>query len=271
MKILITGGAGFIGSHLSLDLINCGHSVTVIDSLSPQIHGEQPDKDSYTYRMIKDKVRVITQSFISEELLKEELKETEIVIHLASETGTGQSMYELARYNYINVYGTALLLECLKKYPNKVRQFYLSSSRSIYGEGKYFSEKEGIIYPDLRKEETLSKGNFAVGYNDDFSIKPLPTDEESKIHPISIYGLTKKHQEDLVLLALKNTTIQPIIFRFQNVYGPGQSLKNPYTGVLSVFSTLARENKKIDIYEDGIESRDFVFISDIIQAFNCNI
>lgn len=269
MKILITGGAGFIGSHLSLDLINCGHCVTVIDSLSTQIHGEQPDEDSYTYRMIKDKVRVIAQSFISEELLRDELKETEIVIHLASETGTGQSMYELARYNYINVYGTALLLECLKKYPNKVRQFYLSSSRSIYGEGKYFSEKEGIIYPDLRREETLSKGNFAVGYNDDFSVKPLPTDEESKIHPISIYGLTKKHQEDLVLLALKNTTIQPIIFRFQNVYGPGQSLKNPYTGVLSVFSTLARENKKIDIYEDGLESRDFVFISDIIQAFNC--
>lgn len=269
MNILITGGAGFIGAHLSLDLIQSGHKVTIIDCLNPQVHGDNPIETSYTYNLIKNSAKVVIESYISEDLLRDELIDKDIVIHLASETGTGQSMYEIARYNYVNVYGTALLLECLKKYPNNVSKFFLTSSRSIYGEGKYWSEKYGFVFPEQRVEKNLSSGNFQVSFKDDFNIIPVATNESSMIHPISIYGLTKKHQEEIVLLALKDTKIQPIIFRFQNVYGPGQSLQNPYTGVLSVFSNLCIQNKDIDIYEDGLESRDFIFISDIISAFQC--
>lgn len=266
-KILITGGAGFIGSNLALGLVELGYNVTVIDNLSQQIHGENPDKTSPLYISIKDKVRFIHGSVTSRKDLETAIADQHIIVHFAAETGTGQSMYEIEKYNQINIGGTALLLDILTNKPNKVEKVIVASSRAIYGEGKYLSKEMGVVYPDHRPEESLMKGDFEVKYPGcDSLLTLMPTDEESKIHPSSVYGITKQVQEQLVITITKSIGIAGVAFRYQNVYGPGQSLSNPYTGILSIFSTRIKNNSNIIIFEDGKESRDFVFIDDVIDA-----
>lgn len=264
-KILITGGAGFIGSNLSLALINRGHEVVVLDNLSPQIHGEIPEH-SVLLNSIIDKVKFIRGSITDVALLKQALLGVDVVVHFAAETGTGQSMYEIQRYVDVNIGGTAKLLDVLVNQSHQVKKVVIASSRSIYGEGKYNSQKYGIVFPVHRDDNDLQQGKFEVSYMDDNDLKLLATSEDSKIHPSSVYGITKQNQEQMIMTVCPTIGIAPVAFRYQNVYGPGQSLSNPYTGILSIFSTQIRNNKSINIFEDGHESRDFVFIDDVVNA-----
>ncbi len=265
-KVLITGGAGFIGSNLSIKLIDRGYEVSVIDNLSKQIHGENPEEDSDLYKSIKEKVNFYKGDILDKDLLKKAIEGVDVIVHFAAETGTGQSMYEVKRYADVNVSGTALLLDVLVNENHSVSKVVVASSRAIYGEGKYISKKYGEVYPKHRISEDMLLGDFKVKYKDDSELTLLATDEDSKIHPSSVYGITKQNQEQMVMTVCPSIGIHPVAFRYQNVYGPGQSLKNPYTGILSIFSTQIRNGNKINIFEDGSESRDFVFIDDVIHA-----
>lgn len=266
-NILITGGAGFIGSNLALSLIEQGWVVTVLDNLSPQIHGFNPEANSQLYKSIKDKVNFIKGSVTEYDDLAKALLNQDVIVHLAAETGTGQSMYRAKDYADVNIGGTALLLDILTNTTHKVKKVVLASTRAVYGEGKYYSEEFGVIYPSSRKDEFMQTGDFEVKYkNATTPLRSMATDECSKLHPSSVYGITKLAQEQLLMSVCPAIGVAPVILRYQNVYGPGQSLSNPYTGILSIFSTLIKNRKEINVFEDGKESRDFVFIDDAIAA-----
>ena len=262
-NVLITGGAGFIGSNLALKLIDRGYSVTVMDNLSEQIHGQ----DSSLYASIKDKVKFIKGDVRNKTDWNKALSGQHIVVHLAAETGTGQSMYEVHKYVDVNINGTALFLDYLVNEKHTIEKVIIASSRAIYGEGKYYCDSHGDVYPEERKEEDLLNGYFEPKCPICKSALEIrPTDENSKIHPSSVYGITKQNQEQMVLNVCKSINVAAVAFRYQNVYGPGQSLKNPYTGILSIFSTQIRNGNDINIFEDGLESRDFVYIDDVVNA-----
>ena len=267
MRVLITGGAGFIGSHVTLKLIEKGYEVTVLDNLLEQIHGTDPEKTSPLYSNIKDKVRFIAGEVCNKELLEQALQDVDYIIHLAAETGTGQSMYEIKRYIDVNIGGTALLLDILTNTKNHVKRVVVAESRAIYGEGKYHCEKCGDVYPSERKDEDMAKGDFECHCPKcDGKVTPVATTEDSAIHPSSVYGIGKQVQGQLVHLVCKAIGIESVSFRYQNVYGPGQSLTNPYTGILSIFSNRIKSHKGINIFEDGKETRDFVYIDDVVDA-----
>lgn len=267
-NILITGGAGFIGSNLSLKLIDKGYNITVLDNLSPQIHGENALENSYLFTKIKDKVVFVNGCITSKEDWKKVIYNQDVIVHFAAETGTGQSMYEIEKYTNVNIGGTSIMLDLLANTSHSVKKVVLASSRSIYGEGKYWSkELNSFVYPKHRTDEFMSNKDFEVKYKDlSGSLKLVATDEESKIHPSSVYGITKQNQEQMIMTVCPTIGVAPVAFRYQNVYGPGQSLSNPYTGILSIFSTLIRNGKDINIFEDGLESRDFVYIDDVVNA-----
>ena len=265
-NILITGGAGFIGSNLALRLISYGYNITVLDNLSKQIHGSDPNK-SLLYNSIKDKVNFILGDVCNENDWIKSIENQDVIIHLAAETGTGQSMYEVEKYVNVNVRSNAILLNCLSNKKNKIQKIIVASSRAVYGEGKYSCSEDGVVFPIQRSDYNLSKGDFNPKCPIcDNNVTPMPTDEKSPLNPVSIYGITKQNQEQLISLGCKSLGISSIIYRYQNVYGPGQSLSNPYTGILSIFSTRILNNNQIEIFEDGLESRDFVYIDDVVDA-----
>lgn len=266
-NILITGGAGFIGSNLSLALIKKGYFVTVLDNLSPQIHGSNPIETSPLYRSILGKVKFIQGTVTSKKDWLKALKGQDAIVHLAAETGTGQSMYEIKKYVNINIGGTALMLDILTNEKHSIQKIIVASSRAIYGEGKYECARHGVVYPNSRKDEDMQKHDFECKCPIcESPVKLLPTSEDSKINPTSVYGITKHNQEQMVLTVCKSINISAVAFRYQNVYGPGQSLSNPYTGILSIFSTQIKNGNNINIFEDGKESRDFVYIDDVVDA-----
>lgn len=265
-NVLITGGAGFIGSNLALKLIEKGYQVTVLDNLSPQIHGDNPTETSPLYLSIKDKVKFIHGTVTSKSDWEEALKDQDAIVHYAAETGTGQSMYEVEKYVDVNINGTALMLNLLVNGSYNVKKVVVASSRSIYGEGKYISKELGAVYPTQRESIHMDQGDFEVKYPNSSALTLVGTDEESKIHPSSVYGITKQNQEQMVQTVCPTVGIAGVAFRYQNVYGPGQSLKNPYTGILSIFSTQIKNGNNINIFEDGLESRDFVYIDDVVDA-----
>jgi len=265
INILITGGAGFIGSNLTRKLVEKGFKVTVLDNLSKQIHGE--NQNSTLYSSIKDIATFIQGDVCNKSDWKKALRNQDAVIHLAAETGTGQSMYEISRYNEVNILGTTHLLDILANDNHSIKKMIIASSRSIYGEGKYMCKNDGVVYPNQRQDIDMAKGGFNLVCNEcNEPLELLATDEDSKVHPSSIYGITKQQQEQMILLIGKTLNIPAVALRYQNVYGPGQSLSNPYTGILSIFSTRLLNGNDIDIYEDGQESRDFVFIDDVVNA-----
>lgn len=267
-KILITGGAGFIGSNTALKLVSQGHKVVVLDNLSPQIHGNNPDTTSPLYQSIKGKVEFIKGSVTSREDWIEALEGVDTVLHLAAETGTGQSMYEIEKYVNANIGGTAILLDILTNEKTNVKRVVVAESRAIYGEGRYWSDElNSYVYPEERPEDAMSNGDFEVKYPGcSKPLKLVGTTEDSKIHPGSVYGITKQVQGQLVHMVCQSIGIESVSFRYQNVYGPGQSLSNPYTGILSIFSTRIKNGNGINIFEDGKETRDFVYIDDIVDA-----
>lgn len=267
MNVLITGGAGFIGSNIALKLIKKGYSVTVLDSLSEQIHGINPEQTSPLFQSIKGKVNFIKGDVNNRSDWEQALVDIDYVIHLAAETGTGQSMYEIKKYVDTNIGGTALLLDLLTNIKHNVKRVVVAESRAIYGEGKYRCPNCGDVYPQERKDEDMAKGDFECkcpmcgG-----EVKLVATTEDSAIHPSSVYGISKQVQGQLVHLICKNIGVESVSFRYQNVYGPGQSLTNPYTGILSIFSTRIKNGNSLNIFEDGLESRDFVYIEDVVDA-----
>ena len=176
-------------------------------------------------------------------------------------------MYEIERYVDVNVMGTARMLDWLSHNSHQVKRIVVASSRSIYGEGKYSDEHGSIIYPGARLDSDMQNGIFDIlCSNSRLPLTLLPTDEDAKIHPSSVYGITKQNQEQMVMTVCPAIGIEGVSLRYQNVYGPGQSLKNPYTGILSIFSTRALNGNEIQIFEDGLESRDFVYIDDVVEA-----
>lgn len=267
-RILITGGAGFIGSNLSKSLIAKGYEVVLLDNLSKQIHGDNPSQTSPIFSNLSKEVLFIKGDVTSRADLEKVIVDMkcDAIIHFAAETGTGQSMYEIERYNHVNISGTALLLDILTNQKHQVKKVLVASSRAIYGEGKYFSEKYGMVYPLSRNTMDMDKGFFEVTYKDDRNLKLVATDEESKIHPSSVYGITKQVQEQLVMTVCNSLGIASVALRYQNVYGAGQSLSNPYTGILSIFSNRILSDSSVNIFEDGKESRDFIYIDDVVNA-----
>jgi dTDP-L-rhamnose 4-epimerase len=263
MKILISGGAGFIGSHLAESLSIAGHCVTVLDNLSPQVHAENCPLVAKTRTCAK----LVVGDVRSREDWLKVLPGQEAIVHLAAETGTGQSMYEIDRYVDINLRGTAILLDILANSPHAVRKMLVASSRAIYGEGKARCPNCGPVYPVERSDANMRSGDFSVKCPKCGAATTVTTtDEESRLHPSSIYGITKLTQEQLVMTAGRALGIPATALRYQNVYGPGQSLANPYTGIMSIFSTRIRNHAGINIFEDGQESRDFVYIDDAVRA-----
>lgn len=261
-NVLISGGAGFMGSHLAHNLAARNYRVTVLDNLSAQIHGENPPSCSAAehYTFLKGDVR-------SREDWVRALADQHVVVHFAAETGTGQSMYQVERYVDVNVRGTANLLDILANETHSVRKMLVASSRAIYGEGKYHCTEHQDVYPAARSAAEMQLGDFAVKCpvcRREASLRP--TDEDSKLHPSSVYGISKQSQEQLFMTVGRSLAIPVVALRYQNVYGPGQSLLNPYTGILSIFSTRIRNRAPISIFEDGSESRDFVFIDDVVEA-----
>lgn len=262
-RVLITGGAGFIGSNLASQLLGMGYEITILDNLSEQIHGEVSSLNSE----LKGKVKFIHGDVRSKKDWLKAIEGVDVIIHLAAETGTGQSMYRVQKYADVNISGTAIMLDQLVNEKHSVKKVIVASSRAIYGEGKYKCDSHGVVYPTSRSEEDLKKGDFEPKCpvcNSDVIV--LPTDELSKEKPTSVYGITKQSQEKLVMQTCESINLPAVAFRFQNVYGPGQSLKNPYTGILSIFSTQIRNGNNINVFEDGKESRDFVFIKDAVDA-----
>jgi dTDP-L-rhamnose 4-epimerase len=262
--VLITGGAGFIGQHLAHALLASGEKVRILDNFSQQVHVNDslPEPLNSRVELIKADVR-------DREAMKFALAGVDTIVHLAAETGTGQSMYEIERYFSVNVQATAMLIDLLQNDTcgKSLRSIIVASSRAIYGEGAYQCSSHGLVYPHQRRHEKMTGGIFEpICPHCDMQVYLLPTSETSPFRPMSMYGLTKQVQEQAILMFARTAGINGFGLRYQNVYGPGQSLKNPYTGILAVFTNLARQNLSIEIYEDGLESRDFVYIDDVVEA-----
>lgn len=261
MQILITGGAGFVGRHLARSLLAAGHQVTVLDTLSEQVHGPDaaipPELTGATF--VRGDVRDTAR-------LREALSGVDAVAHLAAETGVGQSMYQVEHYVDVNDRGTACLLQAIVESRRPIR-LVLASSRAVYGEGLYRCARCGAVSPPARDPAALERGVWDPVCPDcGGAITAIATHEEARCRPASVYAATKLAQEQLCQTVSAAYGFPAVLLRYFNVYGPGQSLSNPYTGILSTFHARASTGKPIEVFEDGQESRDFVYIDDVVEA-----
>lgn len=258
--ILITGGAGFIGSHLTDELIDNGYTVKILDNLSEQVHGKDCKRPSYLH----PDAELIVGDVRDPKKVKEALKGIDAVYHYAAAVGVGQSMYEIREYTDVNNLGTAVLLEALIR--NPVEKLVVASSMSIYGEGLYRDTEGNIQAAAERSLEQLKQGQWEVLDKNGSQLEPFPTPETKTPCLSSVYALSKYDQERLCLMIGKAYNIPTVALRFFNVYGTRQALSNPYTGVLAIFaSRLLNDNAPL-IFEDGMQKRDFVSVSDIARA-----
>ncbi len=259
----MTGGAGFIGRHVIRHLLNKKYDITVLDVFDPQVHGKNDNlvlQENANFRLVKGDVR-------DRGLLGDLVRESDAVIHLAAKVGVGQSMYEVERYVDNNTRGTACLLDLLVNEKHNVKKLVLASSMSVYGEGSYCCPNCGKVYPDLRLEDDLKKGQWdPCCPNCQSILSPEPTSENKPLKPSSIYGMSKRQQEEMSLLVGKTYGIPTVAFRFFNVYGPGQALSNPYTGCIAIFSSRILKGNSPIIFEDGKQQRDFIFVKDLVRA-----
>jgi dTDP-L-rhamnose 4-epimerase len=257
-RILITGGAGFIGTRLCRAL-GTHNAIMVYDNLHPQVHGPAPKIDLPATLVRgdicnRDAVTKVVESF-----------RPTIVIHLAAETGTGQSFDEPGRYCSVNVVGTANLIEAVRQLSSMPKKFVLAASRAVYGEGSYADRRGNVVAPLPRRYADMEKQRFDLYDEEGRQLRAVATKEDLSPSPGSVYGSTKLMQEYL----LKQTAMDCscVALRLQNVYGPGQSLRNPYTGVLSIFCKQALDGATLNIFEDGEIIRDFVYVDDVVAAF----
>ncbi len=261
--VLVTGGAGFIGSHLVDALLADGQNVVVIDALVPQVHGDDVRKPRYLPR----NVPFIRADLCDSAQWEHVLADVDAVVHLAAEVGVGQSMYEIVRYVRGNSLATAVLLEKLLPHRERIEKMVVASSMSIYGEGAYACPRCGVVYPRLRAVADLQRQQWEVACPTCGEIAaPVPTNEEKPLFPTSIYAVTKRDHEEMCLTFGQAYGIPTAAMRFFNVYGPRQSLSNPYTGVAAIFSSRLLNMKSPLVFEDGQQSRDFVHVSDIVQG-----
>lgn len=263
MKVLITGGAGFIGSWLTETLTAAGHQTVILDNFSPQIHGSSPQLDTPWLRGAG--VELMRADVRDSAAMNEVLSKAEMVVHLAAETGTGQSMYQIAHYYDVNQQATAAMFEAIGTRHRHIRRVVLASSRSIYGEGAY-SLNGRLVVPRPRSTSRMQSGHFEpLGPNGE-SLSPIATPEYAPPAPASFYAATKLANETLGSIFADAYGVPVVALRFQNVFGERQSLRNPYTGILSIFSNRMRQGLPINIFEDGHESRDFVHVTDVTNA-----
>lgn len=263
-SVLVTGGAGFIGKPLVSRLVQEGYQVKVLDNLSGQVH---KDGGRDTLKELRQQCDVIVGDVRSRKDILDAIDNVDYVVHLAAETGVGQSMYEITRYTSTNVGGTATLLEVLVNHRHQVSKLVVASSRAVYGEGKYLCQHCGTFAPSGRLEEQLLQGQWdPLCPSCGLLTQPLPTDEVITAHPQSVYAVTKQAQEELCLCVGRAIGIPTAIMRYFNVYGEGQALHNPYTGILSTFATRILLGVPPVVYEDGLESRDFVHVDDVVRA-----
>ena len=261
-SILVTGGAGFIGSHLVDALVDQGHRVRILDSLVDQVHGGK------TPEHLNPKAEFIRGDVCDAEAVARALDGIDVVYHEAAEVGVGQSMYEIVRYVKANDLGTAVLLEEIIKRPKQFRKLFVASSMSIYGEGAYrCSGCNAEVHPFLRGNDQLEAHDWdfkctACGG----TLQPVGTTEAKPLFPTSVYAVSKQDQEQYCLSIGRAYGIPTVAFRYFNVYGTRQALSNPYTGVCAIFSSRLLNNQAPLIFEDGEQSRDFVHVSDIVQA-----
>jgi dTDP-L-rhamnose 4-epimerase len=260
-NILITGGAGFVGSHLADALLAVGHNVRVLDNLTPQVHGNQlPDYFPAEAELIKGDMQDAGAVLGA-------LQGIDVVFHMAAVVGVGQSMYEISQYMGVNTQGTAVLLQQLLNRKSKVEKLVVASSMSIYGEGKYLCAQCSGVAPQLRSAEQLKIKQWEVicptcGE----ALTPIPTDESKALQCSSIYALSKRNQEDLCLLYGRTYGLPVVALRYFNIYGPRQALSNPYTGVAAIFASRLLNGNRPLVFEDGKQMRDFVSVQDVTQA-----
>jgi dTDP-L-rhamnose 4-epimerase len=260
MKALVTGGAGFIGSHLVDTLVARGDDVTVLDNLEPQVHHQRP-------AYLNDDAEYIFRDICSDGTLAECIAGRDVVFHLASMVGVAQSMYQIERYVCTNVGGTARLLQSLVDQPDRIRKLVVASSMSIYGEGPARCSQHGEVSPKLRPDSQMKAGDWSVHCpHCDRKTEPRAVEEAVRLAPNSVYAVSKRDQEELCLATGRAYRIPTVALRFFNVYGPRQSLDNPYTGLAAIFQSRIKNNSPPVVFEDGLQSRDFVSVHDIVQA-----
>lgn len=261
--VLVTGGAGFIGSFLVDALVERGHRVRIYDALVPQVHGPQQAAPEY----LNPGAEFIRGDVRDRDSLGKALASVDVVYHLAAAVGVGQSMYQIQYYTEANTLGGAVLLDLLANTKHQVRKMIVASSMSIYGEGKYGCDQCGVVFPKLRSEAQLKARDWEMRCPScGESVHPVPTDEEKPLYPTSIYAITKRDHEEMFLSTGFAYGIPAVALRFFNTYGPRQALSNPYTGVMAIFSGRLLNRQPPVIYEDGRQSRDFTHVSDIVQG-----
>jgi len=261
MRILVTGGAGFIGSHLVDALVRFGHRVRVFDNLEAQVHqGQTPtylnQEAEYVWGDVRDRAR-----------LREVLRDVEVVFHEAAMVGVGQSMYQIERYTSVNVLGTAMLLDVIVNDKIALKKLVVASSMSIYGEGQYACPSCGPVAPPLRPDAQLQARDWEMHCPRCQKIaSPQPTPETKPLIPTSVYAVSKRDQEELCLSIGRSYHLPTVALRYFNVYGSRQALSNPYTGVCAIFSARIKNRHRPLVYEDGAQTRDFIHVRDIVQA-----
>lgn len=259
-KVLITGGAGFIGSHLADELLNFGYEVRALDNLSEQVHGKNCVRPDY----LNPEVELLVGDVRDKQIVQQALEGVDAVFHLAAMVGVGQSMYEIKEYTDVNNTGTAVLLEALSK--NPVQKLVVASSMSIYGEGLYQNAAGKNIILTERPLEQLKAGQWETLGEDGKELQPVPTPESKTPCLSSVYALSKYDQERMSLIVGRAYNIPTVALRFFNVYGTRQALSNPYTGVLAIFASRFLNDNPPMIFEDGNQQRDFVHVRDVALA-----
>jgi dTDP-L-rhamnose 4-epimerase len=264
MRILITGGAGFIGSHLADELLSCNHEVRVLDSLVPQVHGHACTRPAY----LDPDVELVVGDVRDKDSVRRALRGVDAVVHLAALVGVGQSMYQIADYTSVNNHGTAILLEALTEAPadHPVERLVVASSMSVYGEGLYRDEGGAVHADAARSTEMLRNGVWELHDQRGARLAPIPTRESKPPSLTSVYALSKYDQERLCLMIGQAYAIPTVALRFFNVFGPRQALSNPYTGVLAIFAARYLHDRPPLIFEDGHQQRDFVNVRDVTRA-----
>ena len=260
-NILVTGGAGFIGSHLVDALVERGHRVRVLDAVVEQVHGTAGPK------YLNPEAEFLPGDVCDTELVDRALDGVDVVYHEAAEVGVGQSMYEIARYVRANDLGTAVLLDQIVKRRPQIEKLVVASSMSIYGEGAYACDACGPVQPKLRELSQLLDRDWELNCpRCGAKVKPIPTNEDKPLIPSSIYAISKQDQEQFCIVVGRAYNIPVVALRYFNVYGPRQALSNPYTGVCAIFSARLLKDQAPLVFEDGEQTRDFVHVSDIVQA-----
>ncbi len=262
-SVLVTGGAGFIGSHIVDALVARGHHVRVLDALVPQVHGSGATEPKY----LPKSVEFIRGDVTNVEAWRRSLEGIQVIYHEAAEVGVGQSMYDIVRYMHANTLGTAIMLQLLTSDDYPIEKLIVASSMSIYGEGAYRCSACGPVFPRLRSTEQLCGRQWEMlcpSCNQ--AVTPEPTAEDKPLFPTSIYAISKRDQEEMCLTVGRAYGIPTVALRYFNVYGPRQAVSNPYTGVAAIFSSRLLNQRPPLIFEDGLQSRDFVHVSDIVQA-----